>query len=243
MKHVLAGLLASSIMAGCGDDHPPLAPPHAPPRTVAVSGTGEVHAQPDKAIIAMGAQAIEPELEPAREKVTRAVQAFLKLTNELGIAEKHIQTSQLTVRPEYAWNPKTQQQRQVGYFVERQLRVDLRDLDMLGVLMERAVSSGVNIVSGPEFGTSREAALRRQALRRAALDARASAVALSDALGVGLGSVRRISAGQQSYVPPPMPYAMIKQESADTASVAETYQAGEINISAQVTAEFDLLPE
>jgi len=210
------------------------------PRLVVVTGNGEIHAAPDKAIVAMGAQAIEPELEAAREKVTRTVQAFLKLTQELGIADKHVQTSQLTVRPEYEWNPKTQRQRQTGYFVERQLRVDLRDLSELGALMERAVSSGVNIVSGPEFGSSREDALRREALRRAALDARASAMALSDALGVELGPLRRITAGYQGFEPP-VPYAMAKMEAADTASAAQTYQVGEINISAQVTAEFDLI--
>lgn len=211
------------------------------PRTVTVTGVGDVSAAPDKAIVAMGAQAIEPELGAAREKVTRAVQSFLRLTEELGIADKYVQTSQLTVRPEYEWNPKTQQQRQIGFFVERQLRVDLRDLNELGVLMERAVSSGINLVSGPEFGSSREDELRRVALRRAALDARASAAALCDALGVELGTLRRITAGHQGFAPPVMPYAMAKMEAADTGGAAQTYQAGEINISAQVTAEFDLI--
>jgi uncharacterized protein YggE len=109
------------------------------------------------------------------------------------------------------------------------------------VLMERAVSSGVNLVSGPEFGSSREDALRREALRRAALDARASAAALSEALGVKLGPLRRITAGSQGFEPPVMPYAMAKMEGADAGGAAQTYQAGEINISAQVTTEFDLI--
>jgi len=80
-------------------------------------------------------------------------------------------------------------------------------------------------------------------LRRAALDARASAIALSGALGIKLGNLRRITAGQQGYVSPVMPYAMAKMETADTASAAETYQTGEINVSAQVTAVFELLDE
>src|SRR5680860_109374 len=236
MKRVLVGVVC--ILAGVAGSLA-AADDHERPRVVVVTGSGEARAAPDKAIVAMGAQAIEPELDAAREKVTRAVRAFLDLTTELGIAEKHVQTSQLTVRPEYVWNPKTQRQRQIGYFVERQLTVDLRELDKLGLLMERAVSAGVNIVSGPEFGSSREDALRREALRRAALDARASAMALSDALGIKLGNLRRITAGQQGYVPPIMPYAMAKMETADTASAAETYQTGEINISAQVTAVFE----
>lgn len=62
-------------------------------------------------------------------------------------------------------------------------------------------------------------------------------------MGVKLGPLRRITAGQQGYVPPVMPYAMARMETADSASAAETYQTGEINISAQVNAVFELQDE
>jgi uncharacterized protein len=149
------------------------------PCTVVVSGAGEVSAKPDQAIVYMGAQAIDPEFKGAHEKITRAVQSFLALTRELGIDDTYVQTSQLTVRPEYEWNPKTGRQRLIGYFVERQLTVDLRDLEELGMLLERAVSTGVDLVSGPEFASNREDQLRRLALERATLDAQASASVLA----------------------------------------------------------------
>jgi uncharacterized protein YggE len=211
-------------------------------RSVVVSGSGKVSAEPDKAIVSMGAQAIEPQLATAREKVTRAVQSFLQLTRELGIESKYVQTSQLTVRPEYTWNPDTGKQRMVGYFVERQLTVDLRNLQQLGVLMERAVSSGVNVVSGPVFGSTREDELRLEALQRAAVDARVSGRALVQALGAKLGRLRRITATSVGAEPPPMPYEMARAELAD-AGAAETYQTGLIEVAAQVTAEFDLIVE
>lgn len=207
-------------------------------RTVIVTGAGDISTQPDQAIVSMGAQAIEPQLGTARQNVTRTVQAFLNLTRELGIDDKYVQTSQLTVRPEYEWNEETRQQRLVGYFVERQLTVDLRNLEQLGLLMERAVSTGVNLVAGPEFGSSREDELRREALARAAVDARANARALAQSLGADLGRLRRITAGGQGFEPPP--YAMARAELSD-AGAAETYQTGQIKITAQVTAEFDLL--
>lgn len=96
-----------------------------------------------------------------------------------------MQTSQLSVRFEYAWNPGTNQQRLIGSFAARQLTVDLRELDKLGSLMERAVPTGVNIVSGPRFESTREAALRRAAIKRAAVDARANAQSLAQLLGEG----------------------------------------------------------
>ena len=74
-----------------------------------------------------------------------------------------MQTSQLSVCFEYEWNPGTNQQRLIGYFAARQLTVDLRELDKLGSLMERAVPTGVNIVSGP--GSDQLAKQRCVALR------------------------------------------------------------------------------
>jgi uncharacterized protein YggE len=211
-----------------------------PARTVTVAGEGEVNVLPDKAIVSMGAQATEPKLAAAREKVAQAVRSFLDLTRELAIDDKHVQTSQLTVRPEYQWNPETGEQRMIGYFVERQLTVDLRNLEQLGVLMERAVSLGVNVVSGPQFGSSREDELRREALQRAATNARANAQALAESLGAKLGPLRKISAASLDVEPPPVPYAMAKMEAAD-ASAADTYQTGQINFTSQVTAQFDLI--
>lgn len=209
-------------------------------RTVTVIGVGEVAAAPDKAVVSMGAQAIEPQLAAARQKVTRSVQSFLEHTHELGIDDKYVQTSQLTVQPQYDWQPDARQQRLIGYLVERQLTVDLRDLQQLGVLLERSVSAGVNVVSGPEFGASHEDELQREALARAAVDARASAETLARSLGGKLGLPRQITASSIGLEPTMISYAMAKSEMTD-AGAAETYQAGQITISAQVTAKFDLI--
>jgi uncharacterized protein YggE len=209
-------------------------------RTVTVTGTGEISAAPDEATVSMSIQALAPQLDAARAKVTQAVQSFLELTRKLGIDNKYIRTSQLTVQPEYQWRHKQGQQRLTGYFVERQLTVDLRDLDLLGVLIERAVSSGVNTVSGPEFGSSREDELRREALKRAAVDAHKNAEALARSLGARLGLLRHITAGSPGIEPPVVTYAMAKADLAQVGA-ADTYQTGQIKITAQVTGVFDLV--
>ena len=115
----------------------------------------------------------------------------------------------------------------------RQLIVDLRELDKLGSLMERAVPTGVNIVSGPRFGSAREAALRGAAIKQAAVDGRASAQSLAQLLGAKAGMPRRVTAGRQDFEPSVLPCAMAKMKmAADASDAAETYQTGRINISA-----------
>jgi uncharacterized protein YggE len=51
--------------------------------------------------LSLGVQALKPELDEAREQVMSAVASFLGITRELGIEDKDVQSSQLTVWPEY----------------------------------------------------------------------------------------------------------------------------------------------
>ncbi|MBC7983172.1 MAG: SIMPL domain-containing protein, partial [Candidatus Obscuribacterales bacterium] len=98
-------------------------------RTVAVTGLGEVLAEPDRASVSLGIEARKPQLEAARTEVGKGVDAILKLTRELKIDAKNVRTTRLNVQPEYDWNNPTRQRRLIGYYVMRQVEIDLRDLE------------------------------------------------------------------------------------------------------------------
>ncbi|MGH8528328.1 MAG: SIMPL domain-containing protein, partial [Nevskiales bacterium] len=167
---------------------------------------------------------------------------FLQLCDELGIARKQVTTTSLNINPEYQWPEGGGKPRLIGFFVSRQLQVELKDLSKLGTLTTRAISSGVTNVSPPHLRASNAKALEREALTKAAADAKLRAVALAQGAGVKLGGARTLNA-QQTFIPPPYPraMAMMKTEAADMAP-AQTYETGEIKYSATVTAEFDLIP-
>jgi uncharacterized protein YggE len=202
-------------------------------------GSSSLTATPDRARVGLGIQARNPSLEAARDEVARVAENFLKLTRQLNIDAKDVQTTGLSMRPEYRWNPEKDQQTFVGYFVQRSLTVELKDLDQLGALIEGAVDAGVNEVSPPQLDSSRRAELHREALAKAAEDARANAEALAEALGAELGPVRQINAMDTGRPPIPMPMRaqVMMAESADAAA---TYQAGEITFESRVNATFDL---
>lgn len=223
--------LSSLVLSGAGyaDDEPP--------REVNVTGVASLTATPDQAVVTMGIQARNPSLAAARERVGKVAGAFLDLTRKLGIDKKHVQTTGLTMRPEYRWNRDGQKQEFTGYFVQRSLTVQLKDLDLLGKLIEGAVDAGVNEVSPPQLDSSRRRELHRETLAKAAEDARANAEVLAQTLGAKLGPVRSISAADMGGPPRPMQARVMMAESAD---VAATYQAGDIKFEARVNATFDL---
>ena len=210
------------------------------PRIVRTAGRGEVSARPDMARVTLGVDARRKTLAEARAEVTAAIDRLLALTRELKIDPKYVNATRLQVRPEYTWSEQGKKQVLQGYYVGRQVEVELRDLDQLGPLLERAVTAGANQVGDASLDSTRRKELERQAMTLAVQDAAANAGTLAQAAGARLGPVRSLNA---SPSPPPMPmYRMVAMADAAAAPPAEsTYVAGEMRFAATVSAEYDLV--
>jgi hypothetical protein len=208
------------------------------PRTVNVTGAAEVSAEPDLARLTLGVESRQPTMAAARTDVATAVDRVLALCRDLKIDPKLVNATRVQVQPEYSWNEKDRKRHLLGYLVSRQVEVELRDLEKLGPLLERAVDAGVNQIGDPMLDSSRRKELEREAMTKAVEDARLNAETLARAAGVKLGPVRTLSAAANA---PPMPMYRMKAAMAD-ASMApeETYQAGEMKFGANVNAEYDL---
>lgn len=212
------------------------------PRTVAVSGVGEVAAEPDMAYVTLGVEARRPTMGEARAEVAKAVERVLALTRELRIDPRYVNATRLQVQPEYSWNEKDRKRVLLGYLVSRQVQVELRDLEQLGPLLERAVDAGANQVSDPMLDSTRRKALEREAMTKAVEDARLNAETLARAAGTTLGPVRTLNGSASA---PPMPMYRRTMAMADMAAAPPapeaTYQPGEMKFSASVSAEYDLV--
>ncbi len=208
------------------------------PRTVSVTGQGEVTAEPDLAHVVLGVEARRPALAEARTEVAAAVERLLALTKSLGIDPRLVNATRMQVQPEYRWNEKDRQRVLLGYFVSRQVQVELRNLEQLGTLLERAVDAGANQVSDPVLDSTRRKDLERDAMTRAVQDARQNAETLARAAGVKLGPVRVLSAAPVGPVMPRYRMAMAMAEA--SMPPEETFQPGDMKFSASVSAEYDL---
>lgn len=212
-------------------------------RTVSVSGQGEVRAEPDRALVSLGIEARKPTLQDARAEVDRGVNAVLKLTRDLKLDPKFVRTTRVQVQPEYDWNNEGRDRRLLGYYVARHVEVDLRQLDQLGTLLERAFAAGVNQIGDPQLDSSKRRELEREAMGKAVADARANAETVAKAAGAKVGSPRTIAASS-GVVPPPMPMRVkMMSAAAEASDAAQSYQRGEMAFNATVQVEYDLLTE
>ncbi len=207
------------------------------PRTISVSGT------PDIARLSLAVQRRDVSMDVARDATVKVSRDFLALCKKLGIPEKKIRTSGLTINPEYRWDEKENKQVFIGYFVQRQLQVEINDLDKLGDVIEGAIDAGVNEVSPPQLDSSKAKDLNRDALAAATADAKANAERIATSLGVKLGPVRMVNAGT-SMPQPPMPMMDMRVQAMSARAegkAAENYVPGQVSFEARVEAVFDVV--
>jgi uncharacterized protein YggE len=212
------------------------------PRTIGVSGQGEVRAEPDRATVTLGVESRKPKLEDARAAVAKTVDAVLKLTRDLKIDPKLVRSTRINVQPEYNWGANSANERTlIGYYVSRQVEVELHDLEKLGQLLERSTDLGVNQMGDPRLDSSKRQELVREALAKAVVDARQNAEVIAKAAGAKLGNARTINANTE-FTQPPVPMVRAMAMEAKAAGAAP-YQSGEMTFNATVNVQYDLIPQ
>jgi len=237
-KAALLGAMTASAMLLSGMTH---AAGEERLRTITVSGQGEVQAEPDRAVVQLGIESRKPKMEDARAEVTKTVDAVLKLTRDMQIDPQYVRATRINIQPEYNWDNNTRERHLIGYYVSRQIEIDLRDLDRLGRLLERSFDLGVNQASDPRLDSSKRRDLEREALAKAVQDARLNAEAVAKAANARIGAPRSISASS-GYVQPPMPMRMKAVAMAESVDASQTYQSGQMTFNGSVQIEYDLVP-
>jgi uncharacterized protein YggE len=164
--------------------------------TITVSGTGEVFAAPDRATVSVGVTTEAAEAAAAMRENSGAMAAVMARLTGLGIAERDLQTSSLSLSPRWeAPGPTESAPRVTGFVATNMLTVVVRDLEALGGVLDAALGDGANTLGGLVFGIEDDAALRDAARREAVADAAAKARVLAEAAGVTLGPLQQIAEG------------------------------------------------
>lgn len=208
-------------------------------RTISVSGFGSVETPPDRATLSLTIDARESTVAAAQARAAEVTARVLELADEMDIPENRVDTMSATARPEYRWNRDDNTQELIGFIAQRQMRLELHDLDKVGAVIERAVAAGVNQVSPPHLTSSRSRDAYRDALEKAVDDARQNAERLADSLGLTLGGAIQVNAG--SMIRPPVP--VVRAEAMAMSDAAPpTYSAGDLTVTANVGVVFEALP-
>jgi uncharacterized protein YggE len=211
---------------------------HAGPR-VSVTGVGEVAVAPDMATVTLSILREGETARQALDAANEAVAAVIAALKEEGIAARDLQTTGLSVQPDYAYPQPTEPQaapRITGYRVMNTITARLRDLTKVGAVIDRAVTLGVNQGGDIVFGNADPKPVLEQARKLAVEDARARAEVLVGAAGTTLGGLVEIVEGSGGEPPRPMDAKILRMEAADSVPV----EAGENTYRVQVEVTWSL---
>lgn len=207
-------------------------PARAVEKLVTVTGEATIAVAPDAAIIRIGVTSQDKTAREASDANAKQMSAVLAAIKDTGIAERDIQTSRLSLQPQYD-SSKSGNARLTGFQANNQVTVKIRDIDKLAIVLDRAIASGANEMSGIEFVVSEQSKMLDQARDDAVADARRKADLYAKAAGAKLGSVVSISEEGPTAQPRPM-----QAMRAGAVPIAP----GEQTLRAIVTVTYELAP-
>lgn len=251
-----ASLLACSLLAAAaftgaataGAQTLSPAPVVAPGNAVlTISAEGRTTRKPDLALFNAGVATSGKTAAEALSANSAAMNRVIAALRRAGIAERDIQTSNLSLNPVYAdmsrqpGDPLEQQvPRIIGYQASNTVNVKQRDLAGFGKVIDTLVGSGANQVNGPSFQMNDPEAALDEARTDAMKRARARAQLYASA--AGLKVVRVLSINENGGYSPPQP-VMYRVAMADAATAPTPVAAGEVSLNANVTVTYELAPQ
>lgn len=172
-----------------------------PPPYVSVSAQGWVEAIPDTLVVTVVLRAAGKELDSLRDSVDKSTRQIVAVAREYGIKDDDIDSSRLSVRPEYEWNKGSRNY--LGEVVQRDVVMKLRELDRFGQLLRELTRLDVQEIRPPQLQHSKLRELRLAALEVALDNGRDKAQRIARHLGVKLGKVIRVEESSNVTVPQP----------------------------------------
>jgi uncharacterized protein YggE len=212
---------------------------------LSVNAEGRVNRKPDLAVFTAGVTSSGKTAGEALSANSAEMNRVIQALRRAGIAERDIQTSNLSLNPVHAdmsrqpADPLEQQlPRIIGYQVNNMVTVKQRNLGEFGKVIDTLVAAGANQVNGPSFQIDQPDSALDEARTDAVKNARERANLYARATGMKV--VRLIAISEGGGYSPPVPMYRMAMEQA--ASAAPPVAPGEVSLNINLTVQFELAP-
>ena len=235
MKRLTLPLLAAAVIA---------APASAAEIQIAATGpvvelnvTENVEAEPDIVTVTAG---VTTEARTAVEAMRTNAEAMNRVVDrikQLGVAERDIQTTGISLGAQYDYDQGARRQVFRGYQASNRVSVKLRQIDRTGEVLDALVAAGATDLGGPDWSIDDDTAARAQARRQAMETARGQA--LEYARAAGYADVRLLEISETIASQPPMPF--LRTVNAEAAQAASTpVQPGLVQAGVTVRVVYEM---
>lgn len=212
-------------------------------RRLTVTGYGQASAPPDFVSIRIEVSSLDSSMVKAKEEVDRIVMVLLGIYSDLEIPDDDIEAASIRTTLEYEKEHvqgyfQPIEGKFIGYRVTRGVKVELRELEKVGVLLDESLKAGAAKITrfAYEIEPEKENQLRKRADILALRNAKEQAHYMTSEMGVKVGKVYRISRVDFHE------FALTKAEgfSAPKAEIELPYKANSITVHSKIAVKFEL---
>ena len=197
-----------------------------------VIGTATVTLTPDMAELTVGVETRADTVNGAVTGNSEALNAVIEALKAAGVAENDMSTRNYYVGAEYDYSVSPAALS--GYSVNNNLTIIVRDIDMIGAVIDAATAAGANQVYGVTFRSSQMADGHDRALALAVQEGMRKAQLMAEASGRELGQLEGVQEnGMQSYG------VTVAYDTAARTS-GTSIMPEELSVTASVTLTFEL---
>lgn len=213
---------------------------------LSLTAQGKSTRTPDLAVFNAGVVTQGTTASEALAANSAAMNRVIATLRKAGIADKDIQTSQISLNPVYSqpeYGPNgvpRQEPRITGYQAVNNVTIRSRNVAGFGKVLDALVASGANQVNGPSFQMAEPAAAMDEARLDAMKNARARAELYARA--AGLRVVRIVSISESGGFAPPQPIYARAMKAEMVAAAPTPIAVGEVEAEVAVSVQFELAP-
>ncbi len=236
-------LLPVPPLAAQGPAVGPLAAGPLPAGHVRASGSASITVAPDLALVTIQYSASGRTPAIAGRSAARRANAIRAAIIALGVPADSMPTWGAGAYWGHAGNRSTIQvrndMRDTSYVTNDAFTVRLRDLTLVGRVIDTALVQGAQTISNVEFVATNTEGAQLEAIRRATLEARARAGAVAEASGLRLGRVLDVNVDAQ-----PVLHAMMRANEGlafAQADATTTVVAPELKVSVTVSGSWEMV--
>jgi uncharacterized protein len=200
---------------------------------IRVGGEATITAKPDQAELNLGVVSQATTGQAAGAQNAQKLDSVLAQLRKVLGSGAEIKTLSYSLTPNYRYPKEGGQPSISGYTASNVIEIKTGDLSQVGKLIDVATQSGANTVQSLRFTLKDEQPVLSQALKAAAVKARAKADALASALGLRIVRVLQVVEGGQP-VRPVFAEAMTMRAS-ESAAPPTPVEPGTIEVQASVT--------
>jgi uncharacterized protein YggE len=229
-----------------------------------VTAEGKTFREPDLAVFSAGVTTQGDSAAAALAENSRAMTQVIAALKRAGIAERDIQTSNLSISPIYQDPnrdammaarisgqpyvpppPEMSVPRIIGYTANNNVSVRQRDLDDFGTVIDTLAAAGANQINGPMFQMDNQEPALDEARLDAIKAARTRAELYANATGLRIVRILSINEGGGYYGPPPVVFASAERGGMGAPPPPPPpapVQPGELQMTVNVTVLYELAP-